>query len=128
VSAPVRSGVLAVAELPAGGYQTLTTVPAGIVLLVKHVAVYHAPATQGQVRVYGHTGALAGVFIEWLMEPAESRSWEGWFALEPGHTLRWHSDNGPTQIWVSGAILPGVSPIDLPDPGPPASQKPDDEL
>lgn len=114
MASPIRNACVARGSIPAGVTSAIYTVPAGYVLLLKHVlwspsspnpytaqAFFGIPSQSPLVKAHDEAAGANAVV-----------SWELWTALNGGDTLYLRSDGSGASFWVAGALLPFADRLD----------------
>lgn len=103
-----RSAVLWALPTDVNTVETLFTVPANTIVILKSIGLYNAGADPagGVIALYS---SLGGVNVYLMVETVESNRgawWNGWVVMEPGDQV-WISWSGTAaRTWGSGALLP----------------------
>jgi hypothetical protein len=105
---PIRNACVARGHYTSGSAAIVYTVPAGYVLLLKHLIVtpngYDAWDMQVVIR---SADASVGVFlVQESHTYPPSFEWAGWIALNEGDTVRFPPQAQSFDYWFSGALLP----------------------
>lgn len=108
--AGVRNGALVQTRLMGVSRQTVGVVPSGATWLLKDVVVTAVSDPGGHVLLAAQSVTLGieVVFAALTLDTTGARSWSGWMAFNQGDRLRVESSAGATDIWASGAELPGT--------------------
>lgn len=105
---PIRNACVARGAVPAGVNAHIYTVPAENVLLLKSLLVTCASSDDATwsaalVNVEGNIYVTLGAGEVTQSTPVVL---ETWVALNAGDTIYLNSAGGPSNYWVSGAVLP----------------------
>lgn len=109
----VASAPLIVHAFTATGFTSPFTVPSGYTVLLK-AAIFESGASATAsvgVRILHTNGVAVWAYINQTLAAGADSYWSGWHALGPGDQIEAYSNQTGVDVWISGAVLNGVSPV-----------------
>lgn len=105
----VRSAVLYAGFVTVAAQNTLFTVPAGELWIVKDMRVYNESATTCTGFVYTRNPSVSayGILLDFAIPTLDVLPWSGWVAMAAGHELIVNPSSQPVHLWISGTKLRG---------------------